>query len=83
MSQAMSQVAVTVSEAFVRVVGERPARGLDTTPADVSSWDSLAQVQLIFEIEQALGVRLPEDLIVNRTTVGALVRAAQAALGAG
>jgi acyl carrier protein len=81
MSEQTSQVTAAVSAAFERVVGERPVRGLDTIPADMGGWDSLAQVQLVYEIEQALGVRLPEDLIVTRTTVGALVEAARAAVG--
>ena len=28
-------------------------------------------MQLVFEIEQALGIRMPEDMLVTRTTVGA------------
>ncbi len=76
----MDVVANVVSEAFLRIVGVPPARGDATTPDDVSEWDSLAQVQLVFEIEQALGIRMPEDTIVNRTTVGALISAAEAAM---
>jgi acyl carrier protein len=76
----VSEIAAVISEAFIRVVGEPPIRGAETTPADVSSWNSLAHVQLVFEIEQALGIRLPEDLLVNRTTVGALIEAAEAAV---
>jgi acyl carrier protein len=77
----VSAIATAVSEAFTRVVGEPPPRGRETTPEDVGSWDSLAQVQLVFEIEQALGIRLPEETLVSRTTVGALIEAAQAAAG--
>ena len=78
----MSAIASLVSDAFTRVVGEPPVRGPETTPADVSSWDSLAHVQLVFEIEQALGIRMPEDALINRTTVGALVKAAEAVVRA-
>lgn len=78
----MSEVATVVSEAFARIVGEPPSRGRETTPVDVGSWDSLAQVQLVFEIEQALGIRMPEEMLVSRTTVGALVDAAEAAVRA-
>jgi acyl carrier protein len=78
----VSEITTVVSEAFIRVVGEPPNRGAETTPADVSSWDSLAHVQLVFEIEQALGIRMPEDILVSRTTVGALIEAAEAAMRA-
>jgi acyl carrier protein len=76
----VSEVTAVVSEAFARIVGEPPARGLQTTPADVECWNSLAHVQLVFEIEQALGIRMPEDMLVSRTTLGALVDAAEAAV---
>jgi acyl carrier protein len=79
---AVSEVEAVVSEAFTRVVGEPPARGPDTTPGDVDSWNSLAHVQLVFEIEQALGIRMPENTLVTRTTVGALVAAAEAVVKA-
>jgi acyl carrier protein len=71
-----------ITEAFIRVVGEPPTRGAETTPADVNSWGSLAHVQLVFEIEQALGIRLPEGILTSRTTVGALIEAAEAAVEA-
>lgn len=80
--RASSLISETVSAAFARTVGEPPIRGHLTTPDDVDAWDSLAHVQLVFEIEQALGIRMPEDALVNRTTVGALVEAAEAALRA-
>jgi acyl carrier protein len=79
---AVSEVATVVSEAFARIVGEPPARGPETTPADAGSWDSLAHVQLVFEIEQALGIRMPENTLISRTTVGALVEAAEAVVRA-
>jgi acyl carrier protein len=77
-----SAITSVVSEAFTRVVGEPPVRGAKTTPADVVSWNSLAHVQLVFEIEQALGVRLPDNILVTQTTVGALIEAAEAAVSA-
>jgi acyl carrier protein len=78
----VSPINTVVTEAFTRVVGEPPARGAETTPADVDSWGSLTHVQLVFEIERALGIRLPEGVLENRTTVGALIEAAEAAAGA-
>jgi acyl carrier protein len=78
----VSALTSVILEAFTQVVGEPPVRGAETTPADVSSWNSLAHVQLVFEIEQALGIRMPEDILVTRTTVGALIEAAEAAVRA-
>ena len=78
----MSAIITVITEAFIRVVGEPPSRGAETTPADVNSWGSLAHVQLVFEIEQALGIRLPEGILTSRTTVGALIEAAEAAVSA-
>ncbi|SFW72550.1 acyl carrier protein [Amycolatopsis australiensis] len=75
----MSGIVTVVTEAFTRVVGEPPNRGAETTPEDVGSWGSLAHVQLVFEIERVLGIRMAESVLTNRTTVGALIEAAQAA----
>ena len=77
-----SAVTSVVSEAFTRVVGEPPVRGAETTPADVGTWNSLAHVQLVFEIEQGLGIRLPDDILITQTTVGALIEAAEMAVRA-
>lgn len=78
----VNAITSVVSEAFIRVVGEPPVRGAKTTPADVSAWNSLAHVELVFEIEQALGIRLPDAVLVTQTTVGALIEAAEAAVSA-
>lgn len=78
----MSAVITVITEAFTRVVGEPPIWGADTTPADVNSWGSLVHVQLVFEIEQALGIRFSEQILTSRTTVGALIDAAEAAVKA-
>ena len=76
----MNEVNAVVMEVFTRVIGEPPSQGAATTPADVNAWGSLAHVQLVFEIEQALGVRMPDGFLENRTTVGALIEAAEAAV---
>ena len=75
----MSEIITVITEAFTRVIGEPPSRGAATTPEDVTSWGSLTHVQLVFEIERALGIRMPEDMLTHRTTFGALADAAQAA----
>lgn len=76
----MIDTTTVIMETFNQVVGEPPPQGAETTPADLTSWGSLVHVQLVFAIEQALGIRLPEDVLTSRTTVGALIVAAEAAL---
>jgi len=78
----VSGIVTVITEAFTRVVGEPPSRGAETTPEDVGSWGSLAHVQLVFEIERALGIRMSESVLTNRTTVGALIEAAETAQAA-
>lgn len=75
----MIDTATVIMETFNQVVGEPPPRGAKTTPADLDSWGSLVHVQLVFAIEQALGIRLPEEVLTSRTTVGALIEAAEEA----
>jgi acyl carrier protein len=74
----MSDVRTAVLDAFVRVMGQPPVRGDDTEPRDVESWTSLTQVHLIAEIEAALGVVLPAELLTTMGPLGLIVRAASA-----
>lgn len=43
---------------FEQVVGVPPVRGLDTAPADVPEWSSLAQVYLLVALEREFGAEL-------------------------
>jgi acyl carrier protein len=43
-----------------------------TVPADVPGWDSLAQVNVIFAIEEAFGIELGGDELSRFTTIGEL-----------
>lgn len=43
---------------------------LDTTQADVETWDSLMQLRLVGEIEMKYRVMLPMDEIAKVTTIG-------------
>jgi acyl carrier protein len=75
-----SSLAATVSDVFTSVVGTDPPRGLETTPDDVAEWDSLAHVHVVFALEQDLDVRLPESVLVTRSSLGALVEEVERAL---
>ena len=45
-----------------------------TTAADVPGWDSLAHVNIMFMIEQDLGVRFSDDEFAGFVNVGELER---------
>lgn len=72
-------VADAVTAAFVEAVGMPPPHGLSTTQNDVAAWDSLANVHLVLAIESRLGITLPDDLLVERLSLGDIVAAAQSA----
>jgi acyl carrier protein len=47
-----------------RVLGTPVAPGR-YTPADLPQWDSLRHVELVFELEEAFGVDVPQDAIAG------------------
>jgi acyl carrier protein len=44
----------------------------DDEPATVEGWDSLAQIRLVHELESRFGVRLPDEALLERQSVGSL-----------
>lgn len=46
----------------------------DTRPGEVEGWDSLANVNIIFSLEEALGIRLEDGVLVGYESVGELVQ---------
>ncbi|MEV7521320.1 acyl carrier protein [Streptomyces sp. NPDC091371] len=70
-----------VLQSFAETVGTQAPRGVETTPADIAAWDSLAQVHLVAAIETRLSVTLPDEALTTRTTLGDLVAQAHQALG--
>ncbi|MEV7524406.1 acyl carrier protein [Streptomyces sp. NPDC091371] len=70
-----------ILQAFAETVGTQAPRGLQTTPADIAAWDSLAQVHLVTAIEARLSVTLPDEALTTRTTLGDLAAQAHRALG--
>lgn len=61
---------------------ERVVRGLlgdddivltpETLPADVAGWDSLANINIIFGIEEEFGIRFGDDDLASTNTIGEL-----------
>ena len=52
---------------------------LDSRPREIEGWDSLANVSIVFSVEESLGVRLGTDALVSLQTVGDLVSAVERA----
>jgi acyl carrier protein len=49
-------------EVFARILGVDPATiSVETSPANVAEWDSLAHVQLILELEKAFNIQISPD----------------------
>jgi acyl carrier protein len=71
-------------EAIVReVLAEDGAELADATPrSEVPGWDSLAHVNIMFALEEELGVRFGEDELAGVTTFGDLVRTVERARAA-
>src|SRR5205085_3736763 len=49
--------------------------GFDSRPRDIEGWDSLANVSIVFSLEESLGGRLDTNLLVGDETVAGVVRA--------
>ena len=63
-------------QTVLRLSDEDAARiGPDTTPLQIPHWNSLAHVQLILELERAVGVTFHADEIASLASVGAIVAA--------
>ena len=71
-----------VIEITADVLGESADTiGKDTTPDDVESWDSLAQLNLMVALEDEFGIQLvPEDLDLM-TSIGAIASLVSSRLG--
>jgi len=54
----------------------------ETVPADVPGWDSLAQVNVVFAIEEAFGIELGDEALSRFASIGELERQITARLKA-
>jgi acyl carrier protein len=60
-------------ETFSRVLDVDPsAVKADTSPASLPKWDSVAHINLIFELEDAFEIRFASDEIPSLNTVARL-----------
>ena len=51
----------------------------DTRPADVEEWDSLANINIVFALEQEFGVFFDDDEVANFATIGDVAAGVDAA----
>ena len=70
MSKALNLLEKVVSEILKR---ENISLSIKMTAADVEGWDSLNHVQILFTLEQELGVQFAVYEIQNLKTIGDLV----------
>ena len=70
MSKALNLLEKVVSEILKR---ENISLTIKMTAADVEGWDSLNHVQILFTLEQALGVQFAVYEIQNLKNIGDLV----------
>ncbi|GAB0112994.1 acyl carrier protein [Acidisoma sp. C75] len=64
----------TVQAVMSKALGLPPARITESlTPAEVGRWDSLAMVTVMIGLERRLGRKIPLEIGLAATSVGALV----------
>ncbi|MEV6560666.1 acyl carrier protein [Nocardia sp. NPDC051756] len=66
-------------ELFAEVVGEPAAHGPDTVRGDMDTWDSLAQVRLVYAVERAFAVELPESTLTSEPSLAEIAASVAAA----
>lgn len=63
-------------QTVLRLSDEEAARiGPETTPLLMPGWNSLAQVQIILEVERTFGVTFDANTIASLASVGAMIAA--------
>ena len=71
---ANEEILARVREVFVRFFDNpRLNVGPETTAATVPGWDSLANVELMVEVEQSFGIRFRTGEVASLKNVGELV----------
>ena len=81
LQQTQSSVLDRIEAIVGELLGDDAVRlTLETTPSEVEGWDSLANVSIIFSIEEEFGIRLGEDVMTGFATVGDLVAVVERAL---
>ena len=71
-----TEVLTRVRDVFVRFFGDSTLSvDVHTTAATVPGWDSLANVELMVEVEQAFGIRFRTGEVAGLKNVGELVAA--------
>jgi acyl carrier protein len=78
-----NDVLVRVQEAFRDTFGTDPQIiSLETTPNDVPAWDSVGHLDLASRLEQAFGVTLDVDDLMEMESVQAIVKIVESKLQA-
>ncbi|MBF6327042.1 acyl carrier protein [Nocardia transvalensis] len=72
---ATDQITQELLDVFASVVGEPAVHGLDTARSDMEVWDSLAQVRLVYAVERAFDIELPERLLTSEVSLADIAAA--------
>jgi len=78
-----AEVEKSVREVMQTVLGRSLAAGADLRRVDEPVWDSLKHVELIFTIEETLGLQFDAEELGELDSLGKLVASAARRLGAG
>jgi acyl carrier protein len=78
----MEEVLTKVRVAFKSAFGiDEQEITIETTPNDVSAWDSMGHVSLASSLEQAFGLTFDVDDLMEMESVRAICRVVQSKLG--
>jgi acyl carrier protein len=79
----MENVLARVQQVFHEAFGTDPNLiSLETTPSDVPAWDSVGHLDLASRLEQAFGITLDVDDLMEMEDVRAIVKIVEAKLTA-
>ncbi len=74
------EIEAAVRRVLQTVVGRELAAGEELSRADEPRWDSLKHVEILFGVEEALGIQYDAEELAELDSVGKLVAAAEARL---
>ena len=65
---------MTIEELLQPILNTTGPLRMEDSPQTIATWDSLAQVNLIVSIEDAIGIELTTDEVLSLNSVAAVVK---------
>lgn len=75
-----TSVRAVVEAALQAVLKLKPEEAAHATRAEISAWDSLAHVEILFAIEEEIGIQYPEETMAGLASTDQLVSEARLVL---